>query len=225
MLVNRAGWFATFAAHGACVLTSTPSFAIEKGDWLFRVRGIGVVPTSESSGGITPDLLTSGLDPQPYGVPEIDLTYMFTDHVGLELIAATSPHGFQGTGGIEGLNHVATAWLLPPTLTVQYHFTPKATFRPYLGVGANYTQTYGENADDSLEAALGGPTDVNAGDSFGYAVQAGFDYAISERWFINFDVKYIDMSVDIELVTGATHCNVNVDINRIIAGIGIGYQF
>lgn len=66
---------------------------------------------------------------------------------------------------------------------------------------------------------------MNAGDSFGYAVQAGFDYAISERWFINFDVKYIDMSVDIELVTGATHRNVNVDINPIIAGIGIGYQF
>lgn len=225
MRVNPTNWFAAFAALGACIVTSAPSFAIEAGDWLFRVRGIGVVPTDESSGGIAPDLLTSGLDPRPYVVPEIDLTYMVTDNIGVELIAATSLHSFEGTGGIEGLNKAASAWLLPPTLTVQYHFRPKATFRPYLGIGVNYTHTYGENADDALEATLGGSTDVNADDSLGYAVQAGFDYAIGERWFINFDLKYIDMSVDIELVTGSTHRRVDVDINPIIAGIGLGYQF
>jgi len=37
------------------------------------------LPTGES-GGISPDLLTSGLDPQPAAVPELDFRYMATDN-------------------------------------------------------------------------------------------------------------------------------------------------
>lgn len=49
----------------ATILPSLPALA-EQGDILVRLRGIGVIPTDES-GGISPDLLTSGLDPQPAG--------------------------------------------------------------------------------------------------------------------------------------------------------------
>ncbi|MBL4721183.1 MAG: OmpW family protein [Alphaproteobacteria bacterium] len=201
----------------------TPSNALEKGDWLLRVRAISISPTDES-GGISPDLLTAGLDPQSAIVPELDITYMLTDTIGLELIAATSVHQFEGTGAIAGLGDVAEAWLLPPTLLAQYHFRTNSKFRPYIGAGINYTISYLENAHQSLEAVLG-PTTVKADNSFGWALQAGMDYDISDKWFMNIDVKYIDLGVDIQLNSRGVIRNVAVDINPVVFGIGFGYRF
>lgn len=207
----------------ATLSTVVPASALEKGDWLLRVRAIGISPTDES-GGISPDLTTSGLDPQSAIVPELDITYMATDTIGLELIAATSKHKFETTGALAALGDSAEAWLLPPTLLAQYHFPTKTKYRPYVGAGINYTFTYLENAERSLEAALG-PTSVSADNSLGWALQAGMDYDISDRWFMNIDVKYIDLGVDIELNSGGVIRTVDVDINPIIFGIGFGYRF
>lgn len=207
----------------ALPFTVTESFALEQGDWMVRLRGIAVVPTEES-GGIAPDLLTSGLEPQPAVVPELDISYMATANIGLELILATSPHDLDGTGGIAALGKAAETMLLPPTLLVQYHFDTGTAFRPYLGAGINYTIAYAENADRSLEAVLG-PTSVRADDSVGWAVQAGVDYHINERWFINFDVKYIDIDVDVELNSRGVVRNTEVSIDPVIIGIGFGYRF
>ncbi|NKB57670.1 MAG: outer membrane beta-barrel protein [Alphaproteobacteria bacterium] len=207
----------------AFLLPISESFAVDKGDWLVRLRGIGVIPTSES-GGIAPDLLTSGLEPQPAVVPELDITYMATDSIGIELILATSPHDLDGTGAIAGLGKAAETMLLPPTLLLQYHFNSKGKFRPYLGAGINYTISYLENADRSLEAVLG-PTSVKADNSLGWAVQAGIDYHFAENWFVNFDVKYIDIGMDVELNSGGTVRTLDVDINPVIVGVGIGYRF
>jgi len=215
--------FAALLFVFSTLLGVTPSNALEKGDWLLRMRAISVSPTDES-GGIAPDLLTSGLDPQSAIVPELDITYMATDTIGLELIAATSVHQFEGTGGIAGLGDVAEAWLLPPTLLAQYHFKTNSKFRPYVGAGVNYTISYLENANRSLEAVLG-PTTVKADNSLGWALQAGMDYDISDNWFMNIDVKYIDLGVDIQLNSGGVIRNVEVDINPIIFGIGFGYRF
>ncbi len=130
-------------------LSPSPALA-EAGDILVRLRGIAIVPTNDG-GTISPDLTSTSLDPQPAGVPEVDFTYMVTNNIGLELIAATSNHDFDGLGvTLLGIDDQASAWLLPPTLLVQYHFTPDKSFRPYIGAGINYTITYGEQAVKAL---------------------------------------------------------------------------
>lgn len=211
-------------ALAAVATLAAPVAALEQGDWLVRLRGIGVFPTDDS-GGISPDLLTSSLEAQPAVMPELDFTYMATDNIGLELILATTPHDVDGEGAISGLDKVADSWLLPPTLLVQWHFLPKAQIRPYVGAGLNYTITYGEDATSSLEAALGGPTKVKLDDSFGWAVQAGVDVGIDENWFVNLDVKYIDIDVDAEITTGGTRRSADVSIDPVIVGLGVGYRF
>ncbi len=216
-LVAVAAFVATIA------LPVSESFALDKGDWLVRLRGIGIIPTAES-GGIAPDLLTSGLEPQNAVVPELDITYMASANIGVELILATSPHDLDATGAIAGIGKAAETMLLPPTLLLQYHFDTGSGFRPYVGAGLNYTITYLENADGSLEAVLGA-TSVKADNSLGWAIQAGADYHINDRWFINLDVKYIDMGVDMELNSLGTVRNLEVDINPIVVGIGFGYRF
>ena len=45
-----------------------------------------------------------------------------------------------GTGAAATNNlDVGNAWLLPPILTLQYHFTDFGAFKPYIGAGVNYT--------------------------------------------------------------------------------------
>lgn len=217
--------FALVIAMAAFAISSisAPSVAIEAGDFLIRVRAIGIVPDADS-GNISGLPVPSGLDAQYAVVPEIDFTYMITDHIGAELIAAISYHDLDTTGVIAGIGRGATTWLLPPTLLLQYHFLPQAKIRPYVGVGLNVTIPFGENADSSLEAVLG-PTEVDIDPSVSYALQAGVDVEITDRLFLNLDFKYIDIDVDAHLRSGGVTRSVDVAIDPFVAGLGIGFRF
>ena len=146
--------------------------------------------------------------------PEIDVTYFFTPNIAAELIAATSEHQIDA-----GATDVGNAWILPPTLTLQYHFTPDQKFSPYVGAGLNYSMFYGEDAGPGLN-------DLEVDGGVGYAVQAGFDYWLNENWGLNFDVKYIDLEVDVDVNLGGTALDAhNVDLNPWIIGAGVSYKF
>ena len=42
--------------------------------------------------------------------------------------------------------------MVPPTLTLQYHFTQFGAWKPYVGAGVNYTYFYDRDlANDTLE--------------------------------------------------------------------------
>lgn len=192
------------------------------GDWLVRLRGIIVAPNDSSSAvtGVAGSKVTVDSDVKP----EVDFTYMLSDHVGAELILATTKHDVSGAGSIAPLGKVAESWVLPPTLTLQYHFLPRGRVHPYVGAGVNYTIFYSEKPTASLNTALGATT-VRMDDSFGYAVQAGIDLDVGRNVFINGDVKYISMSTTARLTTGATLRTVDVDINPIVASLGVGVKF
>lgn len=61
--------------------------------------------------------------------------------------------------------------------------------------------------------------------SFGWAAQAGVDIGVDENWFVNLDVKYIDLDVDAKITTGGTRRTTEVEINPVIVGAGVGYRF
>ena len=75
----------TAAAIG---LAATPAQA-KQGDILFRVRGIMVAP-NEKSGSILPAFPGEKVSVNNSVMPEVDFTYMATDNIGFELIAATT---------------------------------------------------------------------------------------------------------------------------------------
>jgi outer membrane protein len=207
-----------------CLFSAAPAMAqIKQGDWLFRVRAIDVIP-NESTGTVT------GIAGSEVGVgdavmPEVDFTYMATDHIGAELILATTKHSLSGRGSIGALGKIGSSWALPPTLTLQYHVNPKGVVRPYVGAGINYTIFYSAKSTASLDGALGGSTGVKLNDSFGYALQAGVDVNLTPKVFANLDVKYIDMRTTARLTTGATLRTVDVDINPLVVGVGVGFRF
>jgi outer membrane protein len=198
--------------------------ALDAGDWLVRVRGIAVEP-NDSSGPVNPDLPTARIGVDSDFTGEVDFTYMFTENIGAELILATTQHDLEGEGAISALGTIGDARLLPPVLTLQYHFLPKNWIRPYVGVGVNYTIFYDESASSSLSTALGGPTSVSLDNSVGVAGQAGVDVDVAENVFLNLDVKYVDLDTTANITTGSTVRTSDVEIDPVIIGVGVGIRF
>lgn len=195
---------------------STTAVSKEAGDILIRARGLAVLP--DSSG--TTDAIGGSADIDDSYVPEIDFTYFFTDNIAAELILATTPHDVSVSNSTLGRDvDLGDVWLLPPTLTVQYHFMPKSKFSPYIGAGLNYT--FFLNEDKGNDPAV---TSVEYEDGFGFALQAGIDYQIDDRWSVNFDVKKLFLETDVKVNNGAINAR-DVNIDPWIIGIGIGYKF
>jgi outer membrane protein len=211
-------------AVAAAALLAMPAQA-KQGDVLVRLRAIMVAP-NEDSGSVLPGFPGEEVKVDNSVMPEIDISYMATDHIGFELIAAITKHSASGTSGTTGaIGKLASTWVLPPTLTAQYHPIAEGPVRPYVGAGVNYTLFYSEDASGALEGAVG-PTKVHMSDSFGWALQAGVDVDLNERIFVNFDVKYIDIDTTARLTTTAAGVQrVRVRLDPIVAGVGLGMRF
>ena len=229
--------FASALALTAALGLAAPASAHEAGDWLVRFGGSMVDPKSDNG---SLDLS----DVQGFGIQDISVddqigvtfnfTYMYTANIGIELLAALP---YEHDIEVEGLpGTAATVTHLPPTLSLQYHFLPDAKFQPYAGLGLNFTWFTDESKEEGLVAAdaalteiLGEPVttgiDVDS-TSFGLAAQVGFDYIINERWFLNLDVRYIDISTEATLiVNGENFQTADVDVDPIVYGIHVGYRF
>ena len=174
-----------------------------------RLRGLGVLPDASAKiavGGVPIGGETSVTDSF---VPELDGTYFFTDHIAVELIAAVTQHSVHNT--VAG--NIGSVWLLPPTLTAQYHFSPDASFRPYVGIGVNYTFFFSPKSP--LPA-------IHYSDNAGFALQAGVDIPVGDGpYFVNFDVKKLFLSTTVTAAGGLVHASANLDPWIIGAGIGI----
>lgn len=208
-------------------LYSSSAAAYEKGDWLIRGRIIHINP-NDDSGRLYIEGVASGkgVGVENDTVPELDITYMLTRHWGVELILGYSEHTVKGEKNWDILGNVAKSKVLPPTLTLQYHFAPDAKIRPYLGAGLNYTYFF----DEDVSGILGTPgAKVKLDSSWGLALQAGVDISINEDWFVNFDLKYIDIDTEAHYknILGGTidRATVNADIDPVVFGIGIGRRF
>ncbi len=75
-----------------------------------------------------------------------------------------------------------------------------------------------------LEDAIG-KTDVSLSSSFGYALQAGVDFDLNEKIFLNLDVKYLDIDTEAKLTTGALVNRTKVSLDPIVVGVGVGMRF
>ena len=193
-------------------VAQTPAAGKKAGDFMVRGRLIGVVPLDSSSG----TSIGGKVATDASVTPEVDFSYFITDNIALELIAATTRHNIKAKGTALGDVKVGSTWVLPPTLTVQYHFMPKEKFSPYVGAGLNYTIFYGSEA----AAGLG---NLKLSSNVGYALQAGIDYAITDRMYLNVDVKQIFLSTNAKVLGGAVRAK--TDLNPLVVGVGLGYKF
>lgn len=204
----------------ALVLLVLPAVADAQGNWIFRVRGISISPNDSSS-----EILETGTEVtvDSRTTIEVDLTYMFSERVGVEVIAATARHDLATAGGALGGANAGSVKVLPPTVTLQY-FLGTENIRPYIGAGINYTYFYSYELSDDLAGI--GISDVKFSNSFGLAGDIGVDIGFGGNWLLNLDAKYIMIDTNADLKTGtATLETVKVDIDPWVFGVGIGYRF
>ena len=176
-------------------------------NWMVRGRLLGVLPQESA------DLSIGGtVEIDDSVVPELDFTYFFTNNWAAELILATTPHDAKATAGNIDLGSV---WLLPPTLTLQYHFTDFEGFKPYLGAGVNYTWFYNVDKGPAV-------TSISYDESFGPVLQAGVDIPLDNNWYFNVDIKKVWITTDVRVNGAVTG---DVDINPTLIGVGFGYRF
>lgn len=210
-------------------LVGTAAYA-QDNPWMVRGRVLGVIPDEGADLSVANAALAGDVDIGDQYVPELDITYFFTDNIAAELILAVTPHdvdavGVTVPGALNNANvDLGDVWLLPPTLTLQYHFDTGTRFKPYIGAGVNATFFFNED-----EGAVADGTDYDP--SFGGALQLGVDYDLDGEpggWLLNADVKKVwintDVTVDFTSALGAT-VNADVDINPTVLGIGFGYKY
>ena len=185
-----------------------PTLAANDSPWMVRARGILVAPAEHADVSIGGDVSIDNAV-----VPEVDVTYFLSENFAIEAIAAVTPHNVVHSSGLD----LGSVWLLPPTVTLQYHFDPKgASMRPYVGVGVNYTTFFGVDEPANLN--------INYDDSFGLALQAGIDIPFGNGWSVNVDVKKIYINTDVS-ISGTVNAEADVDINPVVFGVGVGYRY
>ncbi|RKE95113.1 OmpW/AlkL family protein [Ichthyenterobacterium magnum] len=172
--------------------------------WQARFRIVSVIPSPGD------DIVGADVDISTAYVPEFDLTYFFNKNLAAELILATTKHDVEIENGAD-LGHV---WLLPPTLNLQYHFYANE-FKPYVGAGINYTIFYGVDSGDV--------NDIDYDSSVGFSLQAGVDYNLNDKWFLNLDIKKILLKTDVTVNNASTSSE--VEINPLLVGVGVGLKF
>jgi len=210
-------------AHAQCAPESCPPppevachswHTTKGGDWFTRLRALYVLP-NDSSGSVN-TIPNSGVSVHPCWTGELDLGFMLTQNLGVELILGTCRNTLMGQKSLAGTK-IGTTWLLPPTLTFQWRLFPESILQPYVGAGVNYTLFYGNNC------SLSG-TSLSLSHSWGPAVQGGVDFFFFQDWLLNLDVKYVWIDTEATL-SGATSGRVSVDVNPWLFGVGVGRKW
>lgn len=187
----------------------------EKGLLMLNVRATAISPTSDdaittAAGAATGLHVDVGDDYKP----SLGLSYFLTDHVAVEVIATTSQHTIKAQGPATDVT-VHKTWVLPPVVSLQYHFAPAAKVSPYVGAGVNYMLFHSGKDQNGFTVKLD--------DGFGYALQAGVDVAVKGPWSANLDVKKVFFETDAKINGGALKSKVKLD--PWVLSVGFGYKF
>ncbi len=198
----------------ALTMFALPAMAHEKGDWIVRA-GAGMVAPQGTA-------YTDPVDPD-FSVKVDDGTsvtltgvYMFSPNLGLEVLAAVP---FNHDITVMGVK-IGETDQLPPTFSLQYHFMPDGKFQPYAGIGLNYTLF------SSTKLAVPVPgISLDLDDSFGVATQLGADIMLSEKWLVNFDLRWISIESDATITDGVDVETFKVKLDPLVYSINLGFKF
>jgi outer membrane protein len=183
---------------------ATPFLAqAQSGPWLVRVHALSLDSANKDDTG-------NDLSVNNKVFPEVDISYFFTPNLAAELVLTYPQKHDVKSGGTQ----IGTLKHLPPTLSVQYHFTELGAFKPYVGAGINYTRFSSVNILDGAATI-----DKN---SVGLAVGAGFDYEFMKNTYFNVDVKKVQIRTDVSV--GGTNLG-KFKVDPVLLGVGVGWRF
>lgn len=214
------------------LLLPTTAFSHEAGDIILRAGAVSVVPDESTS--LISTTATGALAGTEVGVGDstqlgLNLVYMFSDNIGLEVLAATPfEHDLKAKGLDQydfSTKDLGTSDQLPPTVTLNYFLgNANSSIRPYVGVGINYTTFFDKSLSNQAKSELGASR-LDLDDSFGVAYRAGVDFNLGDRWILNASLWNIDIETDASFNSALGKVQVNADIDPWVYMVSLGYRF
>lgn len=208
----------TVAALAVSTLLSGSVYAHEAGEFFIRAGSATVRPTEGADGTLGH---LGGFNVSNDTQLGLTFTYMATENIGVELLAATP---FRHKVGTQLTDDIATVHHLPPTLMAQWYFGDSSSkLRPYVGVGVNYTTFF--NTDVNKNGKETGVSDLSLKDSWGAAGQVGMDYLINRDWLINMSVWYMDIDTTADYKLGGVKQHDDIRLDPWVFMFSAGYRF
>lgn len=194
--------------------------AASSGDNVFKI-GVTRYDSHSRTNGISGIGVPAGADAKVGDATTVIFVYerLFTPNIGVELVLGVPPTiKSKATGSVAFLgDDVLSAKNVAPTVFVNYHFfAPGDTWRPYLGAGLNYTRF------TSVKSKLA--SNVELGDSYGLALNAGVNYAINKDWGLFASVARIDVKSKL-VASGSTVLTTTIDFRPWVYSFGAYWQF
>ncbi|MCJ0765871.1 OmpW/AlkL family protein [Variovorax terrae] len=154
---------------------------------------------------------------------ELALGYPPTHDVTAQLNPAIVPayivSSFQG-------QVIAKVRQVAPTLFFNYKFgEPQSAWRPFVGLGINYTRFDKRESTATGNALNGGPTDISLSDSWGLAAQAGVSYRFSDKWTLNAAVATARVKTHLTATTAGAARNIDIRFRPTVLTFSVGYDF
>lgn len=219
----------------ALALAAPITQAHQTGDIIVRAGAITVDPHEDTSGVKIDRGGLAGADLGGKATLDSDtqlglnFAYMVTDHIGVELLAA-SPFehdvSIKGAGLGAANGKLGTLKHLPPTLSLVYYpMTSGSAFQPYLGAGINYTWFFDESVGSRASEA--GFDNFRVKNSWGWAAQVGMDYMLTDQIMLNAQVRYIDIDTQayVDHPGLGARAKIDVDVDPLVYMVGLGYKF
>jgi outer membrane protein len=121
---------------------------------------------------------------------------------------------------------ISTARWFAPTLLLQYNFLDEShRFRPYIGVGVNYTKFYDRQSTGAGNAASGGPTSLSLPASVGPAATVGLSYRISRRFSVYASYSASQVNTRLTANTAGVLRTSHIEFAPRATVISAGYSF
>ena len=198
------------------------AFAAQAQDNYFKI-GVTRYDTHAKTNGISGIGVPPGADAKVGDATTIILVYerRFLDNFGAELVMGIPPTiKATASGSVAFLNAAGTVLeteIWAPTLLFNYYFfEPSATWRPYVGIGINYTKF------KDVKSAIA--SNVDMGSSWGPAAQIGLNYAITKEVTAFLSLAAVKVKSKV-VASDATVFTTTVDFRPTTYSAGVSYRF
>jgi outer membrane protein len=147
--------------------------------------------------------------------------------LGYPPLAKVNGRGLPSVGSVPYNGQVvSSARWLAPTLFLEYNFLPPdSLFRPYLGVGVNYTNFYDRDTTAAGNAAFGGPTKISLTASVQPAVTGGLDYHVSNHWHVYASYSWSNVKTDLTADTAGVLRTTRINFSPRVVVVSAGFSF
>jgi outer membrane protein len=163
--------------------------------------------TVESVGGIAVNREVSGSGAHATSTDTVGITteYYITDNIGAAMLFGLPLKvDLVGEGTLAKYGNLGTTRPMPPALVFRYHlFSAAAKFRPFVGLGVNYTwftQVHPTNSEFITDSfGPGGSARATLSSSWNPVFELGANYSISKHWSVGAALNYIPVRAKLTL--------------------------